>query len=337
MSEGFFDQTIQKATDWVANKLSPGGFPSVPNSPSDYYTVEPGIKTNITEDIRHTIATPEKRLLHQLKTGETWSISNGDEVIIVDPEAPIQQGNMYRRSWIYRAWSTTEQKSVAIKTLARDLRGDYLAEVEALRKNQSGGAVPRLIAFNDLISIRNSALSSVECAAITIEWLDGPNLDQELRESGPLNPRDTIQKLEVIAETIDNAEEVGTNHGDVNPKNIINTPEGYKLTDWGSTRLSKKEMITSAYAAPELLQEGAKPTQRGDIYGLSATLYELITGEVPSENIRPLTTYRHLSEKIHQEQLQKVDQIISSALSLNPDSRPPSAMSMIQALSHAIN
>ncbi len=339
MSEGFFDQTIQKAADWVANKLSPGGFPTVPSSPSNYYAAEPGIKTNITKDIRHAIATPEKRLIHQLKTGETWSIKNGDELIIVDPEAPVKQGNTISRSWIFRAWEQRDKMSVAVKTLSRDVGGDYLAEVEALQKNQSGKATPKLIAFNDLITRPNgvNSTATVECAAITMEWLDGPNLDQLLRERGPLNPNDVIQKLEIVADTIDNAEIVGTNHGDVNPKNIIDTPDGYKLPDWGSTRLASRETITANFTAPELKLENAKPTHKGDIYSLGATIYKLITGETPSQNLRSLTTFRHLSEKIHLEQLQKIDQIITSALSFNPDDRPQSAMSMIQDLLHAIN
>ncbi len=53
MSEGFFDQTIQKAADWVANKLSPGGFPTVPTEGGQIYPDpsldDPELKTINTE------------------------------------------------------------------------------------------------------------------------------------------------------------------------------------------------------------------------------------------------------------------------------------------------
>lgn len=80
-------------------------------------------------------------------------------------------------------------------------------------------------------------------------------------------------------------------HQDVKPANVlIDDNRNYAITDFG---ISATNMLhssneedfensgTKAYMAPERFSEDAQPIPESDIWGLGATLYELITGHVP--------------------------------------------------------
>ena len=78
----------------------------------------------------------------------------------------------------------------------------------------------------------------------------------------------------------------GVIHRDIKPSNIIVDARGkVTLVDFGVARLVDAEVTrtgeslgTPAYMAPEQLR-GGKVDERTDLYGLAATLYELISGE----------------------------------------------------------
>ncbi|MEO9139510.1 MAG: serine/threonine-protein kinase [Jatrophihabitans sp.] len=88
-------------------------------------------------------------------------------------------------------------------------------------------------------------------------------------------------KLAGALETVHTA---GVLHCDVRPDNVLVSEYGEPVLAGfdeavidTSTASRPPQHITTAHTAPELL-EGAKPTPRTDVYGLGATLYELIAG-----------------------------------------------------------
>ena len=80
-------------------------------------------------------------------------------------------------------------------------------------------------------------------------------------------------------------------HQDVKPGNVlIDDSENYSITDFGISAksgrpgdnyLAEERSGTMAYMAPERFHEGNEPSPAGDIWGFGATLFELITGNVP--------------------------------------------------------
>jgi len=78
-------------------------------------------------------------------------------------------------------------------------------------------------------------------------------------------------------------------HQDIKPANIlIDDNKNYTITDFGIS-ISRKHHAydaeensgTLAYMAPERFSDGAIPMPESDIWALGATLYELVTGQVP--------------------------------------------------------
>lgn len=100
-----------------------------------------------------------------------------------------------------------------------------------------------------------------------------------------------------IALGLEHAHQRGLLHLDVKPSNILLEAEGAlaKLGDFGSaqlqeevaTRAAANRMGAPAYRAWEQTPEGGRaglaPDARSDVYGLAATLYHLLTGQVPQQ------------------------------------------------------
>ncbi len=82
-------------------------------------------------------------------------------------------------------------------------------------------------------------------------------------------------------------------HQDIKPANVLIDDNGnYAITDFGisaemggaNIELEDESGGTYAYMAPERFIEGTPPMPESDIWAFGATLYELITGDVPYGN-----------------------------------------------------
>jgi serine/threonine protein kinase/tetratricopeptide (TPR) repeat protein len=131
-------------------------------------------------------------------------------------------------------------------------------------------------------------------AGLVTESPDGTNTEADrsggpLRETGPAFFR-TVARLGVqVAEALDYAHQVGVVHRDVKPANLMLDGRGHVwVTDFGLARwpgeagLSQSGDLvgTLRYMSPE--QASARRElvdHRADVYGLGATLYELLTLE----------------------------------------------------------
>ena len=132
------------------------------------------------------------------------------------------------------------------------------------------------------------------CLYIAMAYIDGPSLLQHIEQQGPL-PATTSRRLarQVATALRDTHAEHGILHRDVKPANIMLERGDAQLLDFGLVKLDDDEQSgptrvgaklgTPNFMSPEQLKGTAKLTPATDIYGLGATLLQLLTGRPPFE------------------------------------------------------
>jgi hypothetical protein len=190
---------------------------------------------------------------------------------------------------------------VALKVLAPELGSDDTFRERFLREAQTAATIdhPNVIPIHDM-GLHEDSLY------IVMRFVAGGDLKALLGELGPLDAQLTLSILTPIAQALDAAHAHGLVHRDVKPANVLlaRSSEGaiehVYLTDFGIAKSATfSGALTSAgasigtvgYMAPEQL-EGREVTAQTDVYALTVTLYECLTGRVPfqrelAEGIRP--------------------------------------------------
>jgi serine/threonine protein kinase len=129
---------------------------------------------------------------------------------------------------------------------------------------------------------------------ITMEFIDGRSLRDEILERGGLEPRRVANILEKMLESLDEAHRLGILHRDLKPSNIMlgrdhDGCELVKVLDFGLAKsiYAPPEAMTVTqdgdfigtprYASPEQLR-GTELDQRTDIYGVGMVGWEAIVG-----------------------------------------------------------
>jgi serine/threonine protein kinase len=131
------------------------------------------------------------------------------------------------------------------------------------------------------------------CDFMTMEFVDGPTLQQRLASNTRLEETEALELLVQIVEALKAAFAEGAIHRDLKPSNILLSAGGQaKLTDFGlagfgSGQLREEDsnvrggLGTPAYSAPEQIIDCTQADQRSDFYSLGVLLFQLVTGQLP--------------------------------------------------------
>jgi tRNA A-37 threonylcarbamoyl transferase component Bud32 len=137
-----------------------------------------------------------------------------------------------------------------------------------------------------------------------MEYLDGPTLEDLVRDHGPLPPGRAIYLLRQLCGALAEAHAAGLVHRDLKPGNVIVARLGgacdvVKLLDFGlvldespggqGDRLTQAGMVigTPAYMAPEQAA-GETMDARGDVYGLGALAFYVLAARPPFDGMSAL-------------------------------------------------
>ncbi len=143
-----------------------------------------------------------------------------------------------------------------------------------------------------------------------MEYVAGHTVYDELFEGKVFTEADALRVTLQIARALAHSHERGLIHRDVKPKNIMITTNGTaKLADMGLARLAEDEQTAQAeagkaygtpyYIAPEQIRGEMNIDFRADIYSLGATMYHMVTGQVPFDAQTPVAVMnKHLSETL---------------------------------------
>ncbi len=254
---------------------------------------------------------------------------------------------------VYRARDTRLERTVAIKVLASHLSSSPELRQRMEREARSISSLnhPHICHLYDIGS-QNGA------DYLVMEFLEGETLAERLRK-GTL-PMNEILKIGIaIAEALAVAHRQGIVHRDLKPGNVMLTPGGAKLMDFGlakplgvasASSTSAPPSFTAAatlsgpsplsplttagtiigtiqYMAPEQI-EGKEADARSDIFAFGAVLYEMGAGKRPFEGKSQISLASSILEKdpepirtLKPQTPAAFEHVVTTCLQKNPDDR----------------
>jgi eukaryotic-like serine/threonine-protein kinase len=206
---------------------------------------------------------------------------------------------------VYEA-TDLELGRIALKTIRADIASNpemlvrFRKEVQIARKISG----PNVCRIHELFVLTENKTQSPR-AFLTMEFLEGVTLGDNLRNSGPLPWRE-VQRLSIeICNGLQTIHQAGIIHRDLKSQNVMlasrNGSTCAVLMDFGLARelatptsatltdVTKPGAIvgTPKYMAPEQF-EGKELTPATDVYALGIVLYELVTGNHPFAATSPI-------------------------------------------------
>ncbi|MFO1501759.1 MAG: protein kinase [Verrucomicrobiota bacterium] len=231
---------------------------------------------------------------------------------------------------VYKARQTQLNRLVALKILPPSLGSDpafaerFTREAQALAQLNHPGIVT-LHEYGEAGGL----------PYFLMEFVDGVNLRQ-LLASRRLSPREALAIVPQICDALQFAHDHGIVHRDIKPENILLDRAGrVKVADFGLAKLAGQDgdlpgdvgaavgavaltehgrvMGTPNYMSPEQMEHPNDVDHRADIYALGVVFYQMLTGELPAQQLQPP------SKKVQIDV--RVDEIVLHALEKEPGRR----------------
>jgi serine/threonine protein kinase len=181
------------------------------------------------------------------------------------------------------------QRHVALKTIdtrslhhSDEARARFQREIDIIARLEH----PNIVRAYDVIATRTQLY-------LVLEYVAGRDLSTLLRERGPLPVHEAVGYTIQAARGLAYAHRQGIVHRDLKPANLLLTHDGVvKLSDLGLARLHVQEpdqqltakglcLGTPDFMAPEQAEDANRADPRSDLYSLGATLFHLLTAQLP--------------------------------------------------------
>jgi serine/threonine-protein kinase len=204
---------------------------------------------------------------------------------------------------VYKARQTSVDRIVAVKVLL-----DQLAQnKEFIKRFDREAKIAAKLSHNNIVN----AIDAGEAGGhffFVMEFVEGDTVKDFLEKGRIFDEKTALRIVLAVAEALKHAHQRGLIHRDIKPENIILTKDGnVKLADLGLARLTSDEkwamseagmaIGTPYYISPEQVRGQVDVDIRTDIYSLGATLYHMITGQVPYSGETPTEVMKkHVSK-----------------------------------------
>ncbi len=187
---------------------------------------------------------------------------------------------------VYKAYDKVISRTVALKTLQPEL----VTDPTVIQRFKQELLLASKISHKNILRIHD--LNEFEGTNyITMAFIEGKDLNQLLKEEGPLPLERTLKIIRQLCEALDAAHAEGVVHRDFKPHNVLVGKDDHAyVSDFGlATSLESAQMGmtrsgvvvgTPRYMSPEQV-EGTPVDSRSDIYSLGLVFYEMATGQVP--------------------------------------------------------
>ena len=249
---------------------------------------------------------------------------------------------------VYKAWDITLNRPCAVKEsleVSPEGQRQFLREAQILA-NLSHPNLPRV---TDFFAVPGAG------QYLVMDFVEGQDLEELLAQAGGWLPEaQALAYATQACEALDylHSQNPPVIHRDIKPANLKVTPADKfyphgrvtlvdfgvaKVFDVGTKTTVGARAVTPGYSPYEQYGQGTTDA-RSDIYSLGATLYTLLTGEVPAESVQrmvrdPLISPRRLNPGISP----ALEAALLKALQMDPELRFQSAGEFKAAISGQVS
>lgn len=180
---------------------------------------------------------------------------------------------------IYRAYDMRTRESVAVKELKRSAEITYIS---MMRRMKQFGKVSGMVQIKDVMEDEGVTF-------VVMEYLEGINLMELLKEKGKLTQAQTVYMMKPIVAAVEYLHSQGMLHRDISTDNIIVDKEGCgtlidldcvcEYTD--DAKILEIQSVKQGFSPEEFYYETGKIGTWSDVYEICASLYHIMTGIVP--------------------------------------------------------
>src|SRR4051812_17650621 len=274
--------------------------------------------------------------------GGTPLLASGTVVAGYRIESMLGHGGM---GIVYEATQLSLDRTVALKLLAPHLSNDEIFRERFRREGmlQAGLDHPHIVTIHEAGETEHGLF-------LAMRLIRGPRL-KDLVMAGELDARRTLRLLTPIADALDAAHDTGLIHRDVKPQNILVAARDHAyLSDFGLTKVPGEKSLTGTgqfvgtldYVAPEQIV-GEPAGRGGDVYALTAVLFECLTGRTPfARESEAAILYGHLNDpppkpsSVVTELPREIDGVVARGLAKEPSRRPGSAGELLDEAGRAL-
>lgn len=194
---------------------------------------------------------------------------------------------------VFKAKQMSLDRIVAIKVLPRKFSGNR----QFIERFYAEGRAAAQLNHPNVVQAFDVGQAG-EFHYFVMEFVDGKTVHDLITENKRFQEAEALDIIINVADALRHAHDKGLIHRDVKPKNVMFTPQGVaKLADLGLARaIDDKEAAlaekgkaygTPYYISPEQIRGELNIGPQADIYSLGATLYHMVTGNVPFNGKNP--------------------------------------------------
>lgn len=243
---------------------------------------------------------------------------------------------------VYRGRDTLLGRLVAVKLL----RHQFAADADFLARFRFEARSAASLSHPNVVNIYDVGEDSGH-HYIVMEYVEGVNLKELIRRSGPLSAARVIAIAVQICQALEAAHSRGLIHRDIKPHNVLITGSGaVKVTDFGIARAASVATFTETgkvigsvhYFSPEQAK-GEPVDEATDQYALGVVMYEMLTGKLPFTGESPVAVaIKHLQERLRPPRSlnpaipEPLDAVVQRLMAKEKEGRFPSTGELLKVL-----
>ena len=229
---------------------------------------------------------------------------------------------------------------LVVKTLNEWLQNQY--DFENFQQDFLNEAL-RLAKFRHPHIVRvDEVIQEGDLWGIVMEYIDGEDLAHRVWQQGAMPELEALRYIQQIGEALTLIHNHGLLHRDIKPLNIMLRKSQLEavLIDFGIAReftpnltQTHTQSLSDGFAPIEQYDWRAKRGAYTDVYALAATLYALVTGEMPMPSpVRAFGTVLEPPQQLNPKISDRVSQGILQGMAMKPEERPQSVAKWLAIL-----